>query len=600
MISTRSLARVFFATTALAPFAASAPQDRIELFADLAGPGGALVALSETSGAAAPAPFKLAELAFLPIDFQGREEVHALLPTSPRYLDDVPGASRIALPGVGGMLYRYARVAEDGSLRFGFLRVAPDGALAPVAEVEGSGGSGADDPYWPRVAIAPDGRTLLAATRQAAGGDVLEIDLVDRGVIDRTTNLPPLVWKVGGLAFGDGFGVAVSNRGLFRFDSAPDARAQRVALGSPAPNWYSGELVTSPNRAWVATTAGASELAAHVFVLAKTGLARRVTEAAAHLSGAGFLPDALGGPFLAVTDDGGAAAWRVEGATREVFLGKVTPPPGQHPVQVSSDLYFTDTLDEVVTVLAAQVGKFLFAVGARGTGGAIENADVFLVTLDATGAPVFENVTRTSGDLQPPFLQTPELAPAFVRALPEAGGLLVWDEQSHGTGRLLKVLPDQPGLHVLLDDVKSIDFAAPVGDELALSVVRRFANNDPRQLLRVPRDLSTAPVELASTNLDVAYLYPVTRGDGWLAFLARPEFGPESVQRIDVFGGELETLPLGTSDYGEVLGLSPAGALLVSKQVSPSSTRFFTWPFDAALPIELAAPQVAGHFVPGR
>jgi hypothetical protein len=329
------------------------------------------------------------------------------------------------------------------------------------------------------------------------------------------------------------------------------------------------------------------------------------------LTGAGFLPDAQAGPFMAVSDDGGVAGWRARvfdpvemKTTREAFMGRVQPPPGEVPAQITGDSFFIDTLDEVDILTAVGLDKLVVAVGARNLNPGefpLENADFFQVTLDANGDPQFVNITQTSGDLVPPFDFQGQLAPVVTHDLPEAGGLLAWNELSGGTGELILIDPDQTGYQTVLPDVKQLDFAVGVGDDLALAVLRRFPNNDPHQVLRVPRDLSTPPVVLNEVLLDVLYLYPVTTPDGWLAFLARTELGPEMVQRLHVSsGGGLETFPMGSGDYGEVLGLSPGGALLLTQVTGTGDARFFEWPFDGTPPIQLTAPVAPGHVVPGR
>lgn len=582
----------------LLPLLASAGGDQA-LFLDLPGEGGGLLTLEEGLGTAERALPKLAGLVFLPIDFCGRSARDELIAGRPRFQADLPGASRIALP-IGGYLHRYQRSIGGGARAFGFLWVDPAGRISTVGEVPGAGPLADLDPYLARVALADGGRRILCATRLEAGGDLVELDLVQRTRALRTPNLPPLAWREGGLALANGFGVGVASRGVFRFELAPGSVAERVVLDSPAPVWHSGALALSPSGDFAICTAGAGASLAHAYVFGRVGPARRVTSAPAPLSGAGHLPDAVGGPFLAVTDDGSLAAWRVEGATRELFLGKANPGPGELPVQVTADAYYIDTLDEVGLLIATALGSFLIAVGeAAAPGQPIESADIFRVSLDASGQPHFENVTLSSGQSAPPYTITPQLSPAFVRDLPEAGGALVWDEQSGGTGRILAVRPAQPGVQVLLDDVRSLDWVSAVGDELALCV-ERDTGSRPRQILRLRRDLGAPPVLVHEVLQDVEYLNPIASADGWVAFLVRDPLGVELVRRVWIASGAEQSFALGGGDYGEVLGLSPAGALLLSRRGAGNAQRFFSWASGGASFVEIPTADLDGFWVPGR
>jgi len=584
------------ATLLAAPAAAWPQTGGVNVFHGPPGATGDVTTYDETSGLPQAQVPELAGVRLLPIDFNGRTATDELVAGRPRWRDDVPGASRIVLPAGLGGLYRYERHEAGGSRTFGFLFVDAQGAPHPLAEIAGGGPLFDQDPYLARVAIDRDGAAILAATKAEAGGNVLEIELATGVVRDRTSNVPPLSFRAQSLALGEGWGVAVCTRAVLRFARQPGARVQRVPLAPGDPSWFAGEVVLSPGGLRAATIAGAGPAQAHAWVFGPGGAALRASDAPAELSGAGYLPDATGGPFMAVSDDGDLCAWRREGVAREAFLRRASAGPA--PVQVTSDDYYIDTLDEV-GVLGIFQQALVMAVGEQNPapGEAIEKADLYQVTLDAGGQPGFVNVTLTSGDATPPFLEPGTLQPSVLRLVPEAAGYLLFNEMSGGTGELLRVQPALPGVSLLLADVADVGFVEGIGNEI-VAAVERSNGLEPWQIVRMPRDLSSAPTLLVDGDEDTGFLSPVVRDDGWLAWHRVVAMSGEWIERVALATGVVETFPVNGAQYGPVLGLTPAGSLAFT--IGVQGARHVVWPFDPLPPVLLRTPPGPGHAVPGR
>lgn len=569
----------------------------------LHGPQGGIgdaVAYDEATHQTVAAPAELEGIRLLPIDFHGHTRLAALEPGRPRWVGDVPGAGRILLPGGRGGLYRYERPMEGGSARFGFLLVDRRGMLTSIGELPGTGALQDQDPYLRRVGISPDGRWILTGTTPAAGGNALELGLETQEVLDRTAGLPPLTIGDAGLALGADLGWIGTREGMFRFRRLPGARAQRVTF-EPQPAWYSGEIVTSTSGLRAITTAGQGPSACTPWTAGPTGPAVEVDDQPRPLSRAGFLPDDFDGPYLAVSDDGLRAAWRREAVasepTREAFLRGVQAgaPPA---VQFTSDAYYTDTFDEVGTLsFLPQSHALIAAVGERWTpvNGGVEGLDLFRVTLDGAGQPVFTNLTQT-GSSSAPFLENSSIDPeGHLYWLPSAGVLLFHDSDAEILGY---TDPLGGGLIVLDPDIKDLYFVEPIGSELALGI-RRRSGQKPREILRVPADLSQPPQTVYSQDAGEKFRHPVSRADGWLAFFGESDLGARRLHRVHLPSAQHQLFPWQAGNIAPVMGLSPRADLHFSIGIGSEPARFVAWPFGGT-PHALPVRSGPGHVLPGR
>lgn len=547
------------------------------------GEPGELVLYEEHSGRPVAAPAWGRDLRLLPLDFVGRTQLEEHLPDRPRHRDDVPGASRLALPG-GGTLYRYERAASDGP-RFGFLLVGRGGAPRPALERAGWGAGGAEDPFVPRVAVDPSGAALLVATRPGAGGDLLEVDLATGATHDRTAHVPPLEVSDAGLWLTDAWGFGVAPDGVYRFERAAGALADPVPFPSPAPAWFSGEATVSPLRRWAATTAGTGPAEQHVWVFAASGPALRASQDAGPVSGAGFLPESLHGPYLAVSDDGRLCAWRQEGVTRECLLARVASPA----MQVTADAWFVDTLDEVGQMSFFDPTRLTMGVGCRDeVEGNIESFDLFHATLDAQNVPVLANRTLSSGDGEPPF-EPGTITPETLTRMPDTGALLIHDEKGE---RLIGVQGAQATL--LAADVKDL-YVAEVSSDHVLLGVRRSFGSKPGQLLATTTALGT-PALVDPGGDDVEYAAGVGDGSGTFVLL-RGGVAPAALLRVDRGAGTLEAHADGSGGYWPPFGFSATGAALFAEGPPAGPTAFVVWPEHGG-DLELQTPLGPGLFLP--
>lgn len=588
------------ALAAAAGLATSAAAADVQVLTGPLGQPGALVAYDDATGLAlAPPAPELQGVQLLPLVLNGQSGQTALLPAGPRWLDEPAGLGRIELPGRGGVLYRFVRHESSGARTYGFLRALPDGTLARLAERPGAGPQQLDDPYLGRAALAPDLRSLLVATTFAAGGDVLEVRL-DTGVVrDRTPQLPPLHLRGPSLRIAPQWMVAAADEGVLRGDRAPAARMTRVASIPPAA-LVTGELVLSPSGTWALTTLGSDATHLDAWSFGPTGDATRMNAAPAELTGAGYLPDAPHGPFLAVSDDGQWAGWTsVLVGKHELFMRERPAQATPVETQVTADAYFADTLEEIGVLGIFSPGELTAAVGevAPLAEGGIENLDFFRVRVDATGAPVLENATQTSGQTAAPFLATPQLSPSHLRWVPEANAYVMFDDLGSGDGRLVSVTPGVTGVQLLAAGLKEITFLERVGARLVIGV-RLSTGQRQHQVLTLPVDLSSAPALLVDGGND-AFLEPVTSDPRWLAFQEVPDVGVRRLHRVRLADGLHQVFPVAADEFGSPVAVTASGALAFSFVVA-GTPRLVAWPTGGAAPVLLRVPGGFGAVLPGH
>ncbi|MCY2961726.1 MAG: hypothetical protein NTY35_16315 [Planctomycetota bacterium] len=534
---------------------------QVTVFQGAPGQPGAVLAYDESSGALVASPAELGAAELLPIEAAGRTALEEFLPGKPRRIEDVGGASRLALPDQQGSLYHYAR-GPAGARVFGYFVVTRAGMPRVLVERAGIGAGTAQDPFLDRVAVAPDGRALLCATRAEAGGDLLEVrfgaDPIE--VVDRTAGAPPLRLSARGLALTATHAWALSGRGLLRCARTPTATTQLVSFGTePAPTHFQGDLVTSARGTAVAFHAGASALLLHAWTVTNDGIARRASTAAGPHASAGLSPQSVDGPYLAVSDDGTWCAWRTDGVpSHECLVARAAAPVGELPEVLSSDARFLDTLDEVAVFFFRGPTQLLFAVGEQGvpTAAGIEGVDVFRATLAPGTPPPIENMTGSSGDLTLPFTAVPQLKPTRWVLTPDRRSLLLYDEQG-SSGRVLAVDTATGSLVDLIPAVKSFDWIELCGRRFAFGL-QRSSGAKLHEVHSILADLTGAPA-LSYASPETEPTRAVTsRADGWVAWL-RSVAGGSVLQRARVPSASVETLgPPGLFESGQ--GWTPGDA----------------------------------------
>ena len=581
---------------ALASLASPAPAGGMVIFQGLPGQVGDVRVVF--SGGGSSVPIGLESITLLPVDVNGRSELERFLPGKAWLAADVPFASRVVLPQRRGSVYHYRRVLPGEGATFGYFLVDADGDASSFFDLIGTGVGFSVDPFLPRVAVSPDGLTLLIGTTPEAGGDLFEVPLFGGGAKVRTQALPPLQLVHNSLTIHDTWGLAVAQTGIVRFQRQSSDDATFLTYSGPPPDWWPGDVVLSGNGAFAATIASDTAPLGHVWVFGPTGAAVRVSQTARLLSGAGYLPEALQGPFMAVSDDGTLCAWRSEGLTREAFLAKVQPPPGQSPQQVSADAWFLDTLDEIGQYSFRPGSRdLLLAVGARGGNApfTLESTDYFAVTLDDAGLPVFQAITQTSGLSQPPFLAVPALDPLAASWMPAHDALVFHDDQGGDQGSLRFLRPGQVGAQVLLDDVKEVRRVDRVDGDLVV-VLRRSTGAKDLELHHVAAPLAGTAHFYSAADVDEFPLV-AARTDSVYAFVhRRPTF--EWLWSYSLRTGGVGLLTPRKLRFGPTLAVGPDDELGVTVGKLGLSNVFAVWRWPAP-PKRLPVVQQPGFYLPG-
>jgi hypothetical protein len=294
---------------------------------------------------------------------------------------------------------------------------------------------------------------------------------------------------------------------------------------------------------------------------------------------------------MAVSDDGAACAWRVEGSTRELFTTRFATAAAP-PSQITEDGRFPDTLDEVGVVGFVTPGALVIAVGESqdAPDQGLECFDLFTVTISDGGTTHTVGLSRSTGEVSEPFLEDPELKPEEqVYWLPNEGAFLFHDEEAE---EIVVTRLGQPGLSTVDADVKDLDFFEPIGDDY-LAAIRRRSGNKPWQILRLAADLTQATVVHPGSS-ESRYVAPLRRAIGpdvvaWVWSVAGEDV---AFQRMRPGMGTVEsTRP--TPPHGSTMGFSPSGGIALAARAG-----YFVWHDDGSL-VRLNAPLVRGLVLAG-
>jgi hypothetical protein len=527
------------------------------------------------SGQSPQRPPELQGIQLLPIDAAGRAAFTQFQPGHARLKNDLPGASRLVLPQGQGSLYRYRRSVAGGN-DFGFFVVRPDGLAAPLAAFAGTGGAGNQDPIPNPVAISAQGDAFLVATTLAAGGDLFEVEIATGIVRSLSAGLPPLDVLPQGLVLLPNWGAAITTRGPFRFVRGGGqaltvplrVRARAGALGGnpgaatqPTLTHFGNGLAASTDGSTVAVIAGASPSQLHVFTFRLGGQAVCVNDVPAPIADPGFGTQA--GPTLALSSDGERAAWKTIGpVSGECFSRRVPSLPTPPEFQLTADQHFTDTLNDTGVIAFFDRHSVMMLVGEPNGAGGIEKGDIYRATFPlGGGAPVFSNLSNTSGDAAEPFLLKGELETSDgIYQIPGQTGSVYFVDGSSGQGEVYRLNGDTGTALLVRSGVEQLDFIERAGPNFVLGILHDQPAQ--RELLQVPFDQAQPAASLGT--FPSTTLFQARTGNSAGIFAATYTLtGGERIFQLDLVGGGSASLP-DVVNFGPVLGFDGAGAVLSS------------------------------------
>ncbi len=510
---------------------------------------------------------------------------------------DLPQGTRVLLPHGRGSLYHYRRSSAGGT-SYGFLLVDALGGARSLIELAAP--PDASDPFLPSVASAPDGAKLLVATQPVAGGDLWELSCSGAAALNRTDGLDVQVFGRDSFFLGASLAAATTTSGVLRWDPLGDECAAPAAFaGGGAPAWLGLEVVPSANGLYVAFLGGDSPMQCVPFVLGATGAAQPMSTQPQSLSGAGFLPEASDGPWLAVSDDGQQCAWREADAhvySRELYLARRASGGQAQAAHVTEDALFHPYIDEIGLAIFRPDGRLVFWAGDQGANGTLlTRADLFQASLDASGALSVQNLTLTSGEATPPFLAYPALRPEQVLLDDSGSQMLVFSRDPTGD-HVLEANSDHAGLAEVLDGVSDVGAMQFLGDEVLLAATRP---DDPAQSGISRVELGTHPESELFLQLSLASQH--SRGlrgpDGWYAFVTQQN-GGERLWQVNLSSDDTLLLTPRPLTYGQSLAYTDDGTLVFSVGAPGAPALFLVWPRNASAH-RLWTEAVPGFVLPG-
>ncbi len=556
----------------------------------------------EATGASLATPDDLRGIRILPIDFVGRTQLLEFTEGRPRYMTDVPSASRLVLPKAQGSLYRFSRQTPEGRV-FGFMHIDGKGAPHALAQRIASGRLTGTDPYLPLIAVSPEGDSFMVATRFEAGGDAYEVDLKDGRVFNRTGNTGPLAIRQFGLGLQKEWGVIAAHRGVLRFKRASSKSADRFAIpisfGQPWA-WYQGDLVFSLNGKWAMTVLGNTPDTGHVWAFSADTAPRRVSVMPNPNAGAGFLPEFRAGPFKAISDDGMLCAWVNKGASsRELHIGRGPEAGVLDSEQVTRPLYFHDTLDEIGQAGFFKPDRLTFLAGAKDyihTG--MNRADVFEATMPQNSDTLqIENLSMTSGEDESPYTEYGTVEPDRVLWSPYDERFVIFDGE-HGKA-LYTVDAEGTGLTSILTGIQKLNMLNIARQGVLFDARRTAEAGGLHEMYRLHSLDTVDPVTLVSTvSVDTEFVRPALRRDGWVTFVAvDTDEQTEVLSKVNVGSGAFQSFALTSQSYGPALGYTHRGSVLFSLE-TPGATSYMLWPFGSSQGVALQASPDTGFVLP--
>lgn len=523
-------------------------------------------------------PENLSGITLRDLDYAARTKLEEFLPDRPRRRNDDGDMHRLILPNDGGVLYSYVREVPQ-ALEYGLMHIAPSGQAHCVLSLSGTGDGSSEVPFLDTVAVSRDGRDILVATTQSAGGDLIHVDLTTRRAFTLTETAPVQTFNSHGLALGAGWGVGVSENGVFRFALHSGEQATLVSFEGTSPAWYAREAVLSENGQYLVTVAGDAPAQAYPFVLGSSGSAIKMNDTPGNIRGAGFLPDSLDGPFLAVSNDGQDCAWvAIEGNSRELYSSTRGASSTSSSFHLTRDQQFHPYLDEV-GLLSFKFGRLHFSAGDRRDPvlGGITLASYYRAENGAPGTePSVVDMARTYENAGPPFLEYSALNPVQVNLTPSGESYIVRSQVNERTEMFAVRMTGHTGqMFQLLSNVDDIFMLEFAGEKALLSVGLEEDSVENR-VYEFPVGLDELPSQLIQLD-EEGIGARTTKSSGEASFVSPDEYGPEKLWRINSDGVPPDSLSLLRGEFGKTLAITPRGSLAFTTSSPSGSGSLFVW-----------------------
>jgi hypothetical protein len=314
-----------------------------------------------------------------------------------------------------------------------------------------------------------------------------------------------------------------------------------------------------------------------VFTFRLGGPAVCVNVIATTIAHPGFGTEAA--PMLALSPDGRRAAWKAyeivdEELTGECFTRRVPEQPTPVEFQITADANFTDTLNDTGVISFFDHDKVVMAVGEPNGAGGVEKADFYQVTLPAGGgAPVFSNLTNTSGDASAPFLSKGEIETSDgIFQIPGQVGMVYYVDGPSGQGEFYRLSGTDGDVDLVRSGVAALDFIERAGASFVLGILHD--EPEQRELVQVPFDHLLPPTSLGTFGALETFASHAGDATGTFAGVLNTS-GGQRLLRYDLANGTSSILP-GTAQAGPTLGFDGSGGVLAAVK-SNVVAYFISW-----------------------
>lgn len=506
---------------------------------------------------------------------------------------DLEQGTRVQLPNGAGSVYHYLRGSGD-TTSYGFFSIDAQGDAHVLIELPA--GPGPSDPFLSSVAAKPSGSSMLVATQPIAGGDLWQLYTDGSAPVDRTASVPMQVFGRDSFFLSSELGIAVSTTGVLRFDPGEDDCADFVGFGPESvPAWLGLELMPSANGRYAVFLGGDGQDLARPFVAGTCGNAVAMSDAAMLVTGAGFLPESVNGPWLAVSDDGAQCAWRVgQGHTtnysHELFIARRDAGAPLQTLHLTQDSIFEPYIDEIGLAFYRPGGTLVFAGGDAGQSQAmLSRADVFCANFQSSGALSVTNLSLTSGDPAPPFLNYGALELFRVRVRSSSGRVLLYSREA-STHRLFELDLDTFGVQLLEDGVEELGLTDTAsGDWVVAMEVPGHGHHTGLSRIEVGSEIEIeTPLELPNLGGATRMLRSAFDHDCYACIV--DEGASEHAWQVDIATGAKRTFSARGFQFGRSMAFADDGSLVLSLDTAGGQSLFVVWP-------PLSGPPAVAHML---